>query len=125
MLKEGAEIKTLAESHTLDIPVLAVGAGGGPFTANTMMMEPRLHAQLRARATCRLRNLWRTLNPGHHRKLRPHIVDVYGLPTTASAESPGLPFCHIARMKSSSVTRECERARSVRSRPSVIAFEYE
>jgi pimeloyl-ACP methyl ester carboxylesterase len=36
MLREGAEIKTLAESPGLTVPVLAVGAGGGPFTAGTM-----------------------------------------------------------------------------------------
>jgi pimeloyl-ACP methyl ester carboxylesterase len=36
MLREGAEIKALAETHGLTMPVLAVGAGGGPFTARTM-----------------------------------------------------------------------------------------
>jgi len=36
MLREGAEIKALAESPGLNMPVLAVGAGGGPFTASTM-----------------------------------------------------------------------------------------
>jgi pimeloyl-ACP methyl ester carboxylesterase len=36
MLREGAEIKTLAETRALRVPVLAVGAGGGPFTAGTM-----------------------------------------------------------------------------------------
>jgi pimeloyl-ACP methyl ester carboxylesterase len=36
MLREGAEIKALAETPGLRVPVLAVGAGGGPFTANTM-----------------------------------------------------------------------------------------
>jgi pimeloyl-ACP methyl ester carboxylesterase len=36
MLQEGPEIKTLAETHGLNVPVLAVGAGGGPFTAGTM-----------------------------------------------------------------------------------------
>ncbi|MFI7452189.1 alpha/beta fold hydrolase [Nonomuraea sp. NPDC049714] len=36
MLKEGHEIKTLAEAPGLRVPVLAVGAGGGPFTAGTM-----------------------------------------------------------------------------------------
>ncbi len=36
MLREGAEIKELAEKHPLTVPVLAVGAGGGPFTAATM-----------------------------------------------------------------------------------------
>jgi pimeloyl-ACP methyl ester carboxylesterase len=36
MLQEGPEIRTLAETHGLTMPVLAVGAGGGPFTAGTM-----------------------------------------------------------------------------------------
>jgi pimeloyl-ACP methyl ester carboxylesterase len=36
MLQEGPEIKALAESPGLNAPVLAVGAGGGPFTAGTM-----------------------------------------------------------------------------------------
>jgi len=36
MLREGAEIKALAETPGLTVPVLAVGAGGGPFTAATM-----------------------------------------------------------------------------------------
>lgn len=36
MLREGAEIKTLAETRGLQVPVLAVGAGGGLFTAHTM-----------------------------------------------------------------------------------------
>jgi pimeloyl-ACP methyl ester carboxylesterase len=36
MLKEGPEIKALAETHALRVPVLAVGAGGGPFTADTL-----------------------------------------------------------------------------------------
>jgi pimeloyl-ACP methyl ester carboxylesterase len=36
MLQEGSEIKTLAETRGLSVPVLAVGAGGGPFTASTM-----------------------------------------------------------------------------------------
>jgi pimeloyl-ACP methyl ester carboxylesterase len=36
MLREGPEIKTLADTHGLTMPVLAVGAGGGPFTADTM-----------------------------------------------------------------------------------------
>jgi pimeloyl-ACP methyl ester carboxylesterase len=36
MLQEGPEIKALAETHGLTVPVLAVGAGGGPFTAGTM-----------------------------------------------------------------------------------------
>lgn len=36
MLTEGAEIKALAEKPGLSVPVLAVGAGGGAFTAGTM-----------------------------------------------------------------------------------------
>jgi pimeloyl-ACP methyl ester carboxylesterase len=36
MLREGAELKQLACSHPLAVPVLAVGAGGGPFTVATM-----------------------------------------------------------------------------------------
>jgi len=36
MLKEGAEIRALAEKPGLNVPVLAVGAGGGAFTVGTM-----------------------------------------------------------------------------------------
>jgi pimeloyl-ACP methyl ester carboxylesterase len=36
MLKEGPEIKALADKHKLTVPVLAVGAGGGPFTLGTL-----------------------------------------------------------------------------------------
>ncbi|GAB2863617.1 alpha/beta hydrolase [Actinoallomurus bryophytorum] len=36
MLREGPELKALAASPGLTVPVLAVGAGGGPFTAATM-----------------------------------------------------------------------------------------
>jgi pimeloyl-ACP methyl ester carboxylesterase len=36
MLSEGAEIRALAETQGLRVPVLAVGAGGGAFTADTM-----------------------------------------------------------------------------------------
>ena len=36
MLREGADIKTRAQTPGLSVPVLAVGAGGGPFTATTM-----------------------------------------------------------------------------------------
>ncbi|GAA1647545.1 alpha/beta hydrolase [Nonomuraea maheshkhaliensis] len=36
MLSEGAEIQSLAQQPGLKAPVLAVGAGGGPFTADTM-----------------------------------------------------------------------------------------
>lgn len=36
MLREGTEVKTLAEREPLTVPVLAVGAGGGPFTLKTM-----------------------------------------------------------------------------------------
>jgi hypothetical protein len=35
MLREGSEIRRLAESPGLRQPVLAVGAGGGPFTRTT------------------------------------------------------------------------------------------
>jgi pimeloyl-ACP methyl ester carboxylesterase len=36
MLREGADIKTRAQTPGLSVPVLAVGAGAGPFTATTM-----------------------------------------------------------------------------------------
>ena len=36
MLQEGPDIRALAKSPGLTAPVLAVGAGGGPFTASTM-----------------------------------------------------------------------------------------
>ncbi|MFB7595232.1 alpha/beta fold hydrolase [Streptomyces sp. NPDC056160] len=36
MLGEGPEIKALAATHGLTVPVLAVGAGGGSFTVGTM-----------------------------------------------------------------------------------------
>ncbi|MCT9112562.1 alpha/beta fold hydrolase [Streptomyces mirabilis] len=36
MLHEGSEIKALADTPGLTVPVLAVGAGGGPFTLATM-----------------------------------------------------------------------------------------
>jgi pimeloyl-ACP methyl ester carboxylesterase len=36
MLQEGEELKTLAAARPLSMPVLAVGAGGGPFTFGTM-----------------------------------------------------------------------------------------
>ena len=36
LLREGSELKALAESPGLTVPVLAVGAGGGSFTAATM-----------------------------------------------------------------------------------------
>jgi pimeloyl-ACP methyl ester carboxylesterase len=36
MLREGAEIKALSETPGLTVPVLAVGAGGRSFTADTM-----------------------------------------------------------------------------------------
>lgn len=36
MLKEGAEIRSLANSPGLKVPVLAIDAGGGPFTSATM-----------------------------------------------------------------------------------------
>src|SRR5580693_1790796 len=41
MLKEGAEIKALAEKPGLNMPVLAVGAGGGALTAGTMSKAAR------------------------------------------------------------------------------------
>lgn len=36
LLREGPELRALAASPGLTVPVLAVGAGGGPFTASTM-----------------------------------------------------------------------------------------
>jgi pimeloyl-ACP methyl ester carboxylesterase len=36
MLREGSEIRDLAAAPGLNVPVLAVGAGGGSFTATTM-----------------------------------------------------------------------------------------
>ncbi|KQY22350.1 alpha/beta hydrolase [Cellulomonas sp. Root485] len=36
MLTEGDELRALAEARPLTMPVLAVGAGGGPFTAATI-----------------------------------------------------------------------------------------
>jgi pimeloyl-ACP methyl ester carboxylesterase len=36
MLREGPEIKALAATKGLSMPVLAIGAGGGSFTADTM-----------------------------------------------------------------------------------------
>ncbi len=36
MLREGPDIRVLAKTPGLTVPVLAVGAGGGPFTAGTM-----------------------------------------------------------------------------------------
>jgi pimeloyl-ACP methyl ester carboxylesterase len=36
MLQEGPGIRALAKTPGLTVPVLAVGAGGGPFTAGTM-----------------------------------------------------------------------------------------
>lgn len=36
MLSEGEEIRAMAASRPLTVPVLAVGAGGGPFTAETL-----------------------------------------------------------------------------------------
>lgn len=36
MLREGPELQALAERAPLAMPVLAIGAGGGPFTASTM-----------------------------------------------------------------------------------------
>ena len=36
MLQEGKEIKALAQTRTIHAPILAIGAGGGTLTANTM-----------------------------------------------------------------------------------------
>lgn len=36
MLAEGGELRALAEASPISVPLLAVGAGGGPFTAETM-----------------------------------------------------------------------------------------
>ncbi len=36
MLTEGDDIKTLAETNPLTLPILAIGAGGGTFTAETV-----------------------------------------------------------------------------------------
>jgi pimeloyl-ACP methyl ester carboxylesterase len=36
MLREGPDIRALAQKPGLTVPVLAVGAGGGSFTAGTM-----------------------------------------------------------------------------------------
>jgi len=41
MLSEGDEIRALAESPGLTVPVLAIGAGGGTFTAATMSQAAR------------------------------------------------------------------------------------
>jgi pimeloyl-ACP methyl ester carboxylesterase len=41
MLKEGAEIRALAENPGLTVPVLAVGGGGGELTVDTMSKATR------------------------------------------------------------------------------------
>jgi pimeloyl-ACP methyl ester carboxylesterase len=41
MLTEGAELQELARVRPLDVPALAVGAGGGPFTAATLSQVVR------------------------------------------------------------------------------------
>ncbi|GAA3526047.1 alpha/beta hydrolase [Amycolatopsis ultiminotia] len=41
MLREGPEIRELVRRHGLAVPVLAVGAGGGPFTAATVRQVAR------------------------------------------------------------------------------------
>ena len=41
MLKEGEELHALAQEPGLKVPVLAVGAGGGPFTQDTMSRAAR------------------------------------------------------------------------------------
>jgi pimeloyl-ACP methyl ester carboxylesterase len=46
MLKEGPEIRALADKHKLTVPVLAVGGGGGPFTFGTM--SPASNTEVRS-----------------------------------------------------------------------------
>jgi len=41
MLREGPDIRALAQTPGLTVPVLAVGAGAGPFTAATMSRAAR------------------------------------------------------------------------------------
>ena len=41
MLQEGEEIKSLSESRKLKASIFAIGAGGGPLTANTMAAASR------------------------------------------------------------------------------------
>ncbi len=36
MLTEGPELRQLAQTRKLSMPVLAIGAGGGPFTQQTL-----------------------------------------------------------------------------------------
>jgi pimeloyl-ACP methyl ester carboxylesterase len=45
MLREGSEIVALAESPGLRVPVLAIGARGGPFTADTMYQAASTHVR--------------------------------------------------------------------------------
>jgi pimeloyl-ACP methyl ester carboxylesterase len=45
MLSEGDEIRAIAESQPLTVPVLAVGAGGGPFTAGTLAQVTAGHVR--------------------------------------------------------------------------------
>jgi pimeloyl-ACP methyl ester carboxylesterase len=41
MLAEGDDLRALLEAHPLTMPLLAVGAGGGPFTVNTLRQVTR------------------------------------------------------------------------------------
>ena len=41
MLAEGDEIKALVEAQPLTVPTLAIGAGGGPFTSDTLSQVTR------------------------------------------------------------------------------------
>jgi pimeloyl-ACP methyl ester carboxylesterase len=43
MLREGAEIRALAKAPGITVPVLAVGAGGGRFTVDTMSRATMTH----------------------------------------------------------------------------------
>ncbi len=65
MLREGPEIRALAKTPGLTAPVLAVGAGGGPFTAGTMSTTAA--PECSATRACSRRALHR---PGQH-PLRP------------------------------------------------------
>lgn len=43
MLEEGDELKKLVDTNRLTVPVLAVDAGGGPFTSSTMAQVAGVH----------------------------------------------------------------------------------
>ena len=45
MLSEGAELRELAESAPVRVPVLAIGAGGGPFTQTTLTQATAAEVQ--------------------------------------------------------------------------------